>query len=122
MGIMVHRLLQAALEKESMNHWNSKGVAKILDNCNLRKLAAKTLQESHSELHLSALIRKSGSIEVKGIVLAVLDHAVDVVILFMGIVRRLYLERRKRECLATAMHHPFQHTRDFTRASRKRRT
>lgn len=26
--IMVHRLLQAALEKESMNHWNSKGVAK----------------------------------------------------------------------------------------------
>ena len=58
----------------------------------MRKLAAKTLQESHSELHLSALIRKSGSIEVKGIVLAVLDHAVDVVILFMGIVRRLYLE------------------------------
>lgn len=63
-----------------------------MDNCNARKIAAKTLQESHSELHLSALIRKSGSIEVKGIVLAVLDHAVDVVILYMGVIRRLYLE------------------------------
>lgn len=91
--VMVHRLLQSALQKESMNHWNPKGVAKLMDNCNARKIAAKTLQESHSELHLSALIRKSGSIEVKGIVLAVLDHAVDVVILYMGVIRRLYLEK-----------------------------
>ena len=116
--VMVHRLLHAALEKESMNHWNAKGVAKylhpfllrllppsprlyinsllinnrLMDNCNARKIAAKTLQESHSELHLSALIRKSGSIEAKAIVLGVLDHAVDVVILYMGVIRRLYLE------------------------------
>jgi len=95
--VLVHRLLQVALEKESMNHWNPKGVAKLLDNCNARKIAAKTLQESHSELHLSALIRKSGSIEVKGIVLAVLDHAVDVVVLYMGIIRRLYLEKLAAE-------------------------
>jgi len=91
--VMVHRLLHAALEKESMNHWNAKGVAKLMDNCNARKIAAKTLQESHSELHLSALIRKSGSIEAKAIVLGVLDHAVDVVILYMGVIRRLYLEK-----------------------------
>lgn len=26
--VMVHRLLQSALQKESMNHWNPKGVAK----------------------------------------------------------------------------------------------
>nr|CAG4642432.1 EOG090X047D [Evadne anonyx] len=91
--VLVHRLLQSAIAKESMNHWNAKGVAKVMDNCNARKIAAKTLQESHSELHLSALIRKSGSIEVKGIVLAVLDHAVDVVLLYMGVIRRLYLEK-----------------------------
>jgi hypothetical protein len=38
------------------------------------------------------LIRKSGSIEVKGIVLAVLDHSVDVVLIYLGIIRRLYVE------------------------------
>lgn len=65
---------------------------RMLDNCNSRKLAAKALQETHSELHLANLIRKSGSIEVKGIVLAVLDHSVDVVLIYLGIIRRLYLE------------------------------
>jgi stage V sporulation protein SpoVS len=53
---------------------------------------SSTSQETHSELHLANLIRKSGSIEVKGIVLAVLDHSVDVVLIYLGIIRRLYIE------------------------------
>ena len=65
---------------------------RLLDNCNSRKLAAKALQEQHSELHLANLIRKSGSIEAKGIVLSVLDRAVDVVLLFLGVIRRVYLD------------------------------
>lgn len=64
----------------------------MLENCNAKKLAAKELQEQHSELHLANLIRKSGSIECKGIVFSVLDRAVDVVFLYLGLVRRLYLD------------------------------
>ncbi|EFX69639.1 hypothetical protein DAPPUDRAFT_328941 [Daphnia pulex] len=56
------------------------------------KLAAKSLQETHSERHLANLIRKSGSIEVNGIVLAVLDHSVDVDLIYLEIIRRLYIE------------------------------
>ncbi|XP_046461080.1 DIS3-like exonuclease 2 isoform X2 [Daphnia pulex] len=91
--ILVHRLLDAALEQESLDHWEQSVVKRLLDNCNSRKLAAKALQETHSELHLANLIRKSGSIEVKGIVLAVLDHSVDVVLIYLGIIRRLYIEK-----------------------------
>ena len=64
----------------------------MLENCNAKKLAAKELHEQHSELHLANLIRKSGSIECKGIVFSVLDRAVDVVFLYLGLVRRLYLD------------------------------
>lgn len=67
---------------------------RMLENCNSRKLAAKTLQEKHGELHLANLIRKHGSIEVKGIVIAVLNHSVDVVFLYLGIQRRIYLDVR----------------------------
>lgn len=63
-----------------------------LSHCNKRKLAAKTVQELHSELHLAALLRQSGSVEVKGVVLHVHDHSVDVVFFYLGIVRRVYLE------------------------------
>nr|CAG4648586.1 EOG090X047D [Polyphemus pediculus] len=90
--ILVHRLLSASLEGNQLD-WHFKTVGKQLDNCNDRKLAAKTLQDAHSELHLSAFIRKSGSIEVKGIVVGVLDHAVDIVFLYLGITRRVYLEK-----------------------------
>uniref|UniRef100_A0A0P6GI32 DIS3 exonuclease 2 n=1 Tax=Daphnia magna TaxID=35525 RepID=A0A0P6GI32_9CRUS len=91
--ILVHRLLNAALEQEALDHWNQNIIKRLLDNCNSRKLAAKALQDTHSELHLANLIRKSGSIEVKGIVLAVLDHSVDVVLIYLGIIRRLYIEK-----------------------------
>ena len=70
------------------------GPIRELENCNNRKLSAKALQDVHSEMHLSALIRKTGPIEVKGIVLSVLDHSVDVVLLYLGIIRRLYLDVR----------------------------
>ena len=63
-----------------------------MDNCNQRKLAAKTVQDAHAELHLANLVRRSGFIEVKGIVLNVLDHSVDVVLVYLGIVRRLYFD------------------------------
>nr|CAG4643126.1 EOG090X047D [Ilyocryptus agilis] len=91
--ILVHRLLIAALKQESMEHWQQTAVKKILDNCNDRKLAAKALQDLHSELHLANLIRKCGSIEVKGVVLSVLDHSVDVILLYIGLARRVYLEK-----------------------------
>nr|CAG4650070.1 EOG090X047D [Sida crystallina] len=91
--ILVHRLLSAALTQHPMGHWNQNLVKKQLENCNSRKLSAKALQDLHSELHLSALIRRNGSIEVKAIVFSVLDHAVDVVFLYLGIVRRLYLDK-----------------------------
>lgn len=38
--------------------------------------------------------------EAKGIVLAVLDHSVDVVFLYLGIIRRLYLDVQSIYCLA----------------------
>nr|CAG4647808.1 EOG090X047D [Moina brachiata] len=91
--ILVHRLLNAALEQESLDHWQQDYVKKQLDICNQRKLAAKTLQDAHGELHLANLVRRSGFIEVKGIVLNVLDHSVDVVLVYLGIVRRLYLDK-----------------------------
>nr|CAG4641601.1 EOG090X047D [Eurycercus lamellatus] len=91
--ILVHRLLDAALEKNPMEHWEPSTVKKLLDNCNSRKLAAKALQDQHSELHLANLIRKSGCLEVKGIVLSVLDRSVDVVLLYLGVIRRLYFDK-----------------------------
>lgn len=38
------------------------------------------------------MVRRSGFIEVKGIVLNVLDRSVDVVLVYLGIVRRLYFD------------------------------
>lgn len=120
--ILVHRLLSAALEQEELDRWDQKVLktyvlpfslpfslslemwscgywifeqyhpSRTLDNCNSRKIAAKTLQEKHSELHLANLVRKSGSIDVKGIVISVLDRSVDVVLIYLGIIRRVYLD------------------------------
>nr|CAG4638373.1 EOG090X047D [Cyclestheria hislopi] len=91
--ILVHRLLSAALEKKDMKHWEPVVLKKLLGNCNDKKLAAKSVGELHSELHLSALLKRSGPLEVKSVVVGVLDHAVDVILLHIGITRRVYLDR-----------------------------
>jgi len=90
--ILVHRLLDHAV-RGTTPQWIGEMVQRLCNHCNDKRLAAKRVSESSAVLFLGLFIQQSGSINQVGAVMNVLDHAVDVIIVELGIVRRVYMDR-----------------------------
>ncbi|CAG0897653.1 unnamed protein product [Darwinula stevensoni] len=91
--VLVHRLLAASLGYTQRPTWDPYVVQRVAEHCNTRKEAAKRCSEMSSELFLAAYVRQCGPVYAKGMVLAVMDHSLDVLIYQLGIVKRVYLDK-----------------------------
>lgn len=91
--IMVHRLLSAALEEAEPPPCRPDIVEKQCDLCNNRKTAAKRVSEMSADLFFAIFLRSCGRLEERGMVMAVLDKAFDVLVLGLGVVKRVYCEK-----------------------------
>eukprot|EP00794_Sanderia_malayensis_P004691 gene4691-5306_t len=88
--IMVHRLLSSALDE---NISVKKGVVELQQQaevCNDKKAAAKRVQELSGELFLNVYVRQVGELYETAVVIGMLDSAVDVLLLRVGLVKRVY--------------------------------
>ena len=90
--ILVHRLLDAAVTGRHPS-WSPASVEQNSQHCNDKRLAAKKVGEASAELFLSVFIAECGPFNQAGVVTAVMEHAVDVLIIQMGVVKRVYVDR-----------------------------
>jgi len=90
--IMVHRLLDAAITMRRPD-WDPVEVQQATEHCNDKRLAAKRVGEASGELFLALFIAECGPLSQPGVVVQVMDHSLDVLILEMGVVKRVYVDR-----------------------------
>ena len=90
--IMVHRLLDAAITMRRPS-WDPVEVQQATEHCNDKRLAAKRVSEASGELFLALFIAECGPLSQPGVVIQVMDHSLDVLILQMGVVKRVYVDR-----------------------------
>ncbi|KOX79198.1 DIS3-like exonuclease 2 [Melipona quadrifasciata] len=83
---VVHRLLYSTLENVEMpKEWTKKLCKSIAANCNIKKYRAKIAQERSSELYFTYLIDLKGPMITMGIVLAVNENFVNVILCQFGL-------------------------------------
>ena len=92
---MIHpnRLLAGICDDRCPNPYDTYHVQKISEHSNVRRTAAKRIQEKGSELFLALFIRRAGELLERGVVIGVLDKALDVLVLRLGIVKRAYMDK-----------------------------
>ncbi|XP_063604806.1 DIS3-like exonuclease 2 isoform X3 [Penaeus indicus] len=93
--LIVHRLLAAVIDPARCRkpEITNKAVNKKAEHCNDRKQTAKTLQEISSELYMALFIKRAGEMVEEGMVMAILDHSFDVLVLNIGMVKRVYTDK-----------------------------
>jgi len=90
--ILVHRLLDYAVRGEEPA-WDGWMVQQQCILCNDKRLAAKRIGEESALLFLSLFIAESGPIHQVGSVVGVLDHAIDILLVNLGITKRVYVDK-----------------------------
>jgi len=90
--ILVHRLLDHAV-RGTKPTWDQSLTQHQCNLCNDKRLAAKRIGEASAELFLGLFVAESGPISQVGSVVNVLDHALDVLLVELGITKRVYLDR-----------------------------
>ncbi|XP_033115208.1 DIS3-like exonuclease 2 isoform X2 [Anneissia japonica] len=88
--IIVHRLLAASVYAAAAPTRDAQVIELQAKHCNERKTASKKVQEMSAEMFLAVYIKECGPLEENGMVMAVLDRSVDVLILSIGVVKRVY--------------------------------
>lgn len=91
--IIVHRLLAASLGYCQPPNIEMKALQKLVDHCNDMKYTGKRVNEISSELFLFLFIKECGSLEEQAMVMGVMDHSFDVLLLRMGVVKRVYCDK-----------------------------
>ena len=90
--ILVHRLLDAAVIRKSPG-WSPVSVEQLSQHCNDKRLAAKKVGEASAELFLAVFIAECGPLTQPAVVTGIMDHSVDVLVLQLGVVKRVYADR-----------------------------
>ncbi|KAH7719829.1 RNB-like protein [Aphelenchoides avenae] len=93
--LMVHRLLAATLGYAPPPEHTPDEVEKIAKHCNDRKVAAKQVSEASDDMFFGLFVKESGTFETVGVVVAVMDGAVDVLLVKYGIIKRIYANKLK---------------------------
>ncbi len=96
--VIVHRLLQAALEGERLEGMSVAGASAAAEVCNAKKLAAKAASDDSAGLYLGLFIRQSGPLREKAMVVNVLDHSVDCLVFAFADTKRVYMDKLEPAC------------------------
>ncbi|XP_067140544.1 probable exosome complex exonuclease RRP44 isoform X2 [Centruroides vittatus] len=91
--IIVHRLLAASLGYRPPPAYESRVLQRLVNHCNDMKYTGKRVNEISSELFLFIFVKECGPLEEKAMVMGVMDHSFDVLILRMGVVKRVYCDK-----------------------------
>lgn len=93
--VMVHRILAAIVDpgKGQPSIRTQLELQRITERCNDRKQTSKVVQEVSGELYLCLFIKQIKEMDEEAMVTMVLDHAFDVLILRMGVIKRVYLDK-----------------------------
>ncbi|XP_066911214.1 DIS3-like exonuclease 2 [Clytia hemisphaerica] len=91
--VMVHRLLTASLDKSFVVEADVDQLQTQSDHCNDKKWAAKKASEQSSLLFFAVYLLECGPLMEKGVVVGVLDKAVDVLCTRVGNVVRAYMDK-----------------------------
>lgn len=86
--------MDAAIKNDELA-WVPQTIEMLANHCNDRKLAAKTVSDKSAEMFLSLFIRQAGPLVVDGVIIQVMDHAMDCVLSNMGITKRVYVNRNE---------------------------
>ncbi|CAH2091180.1 unnamed protein product [Euphydryas editha] len=88
--IMVHRLLAASLSYRDLSTWDVDKVCMIAAQCNKQKYNAKKAGELSTELYTLKYIELYSPIFTEAIVVEVGEKYIDVIIVAMGLNRRIF--------------------------------
>ena len=91
--VMVHRLLTASLDKSFEVKKDAEELQCQADHCNDKKWAAKKASEQSSLLFFAVYLLECGPLVEKGVIVAVLDKAVDVLCTRVGTTVRAYMDK-----------------------------
>ncbi|XP_076061919.1 uncharacterized protein LOC143037493 isoform X9 [Oratosquilla oratoria] len=93
--VIVHRLLAAAVDTSHspVPQASQHKVQQFAEHCNDKKQTSKTVQELSSELYLAQFIRQVGEMCEEAMVMGVLDRSFDVLVLRLGVVKRVYTDK-----------------------------
>jgi protein SSD1 len=95
--VMVHRQLEAVLTNAEKFPMDAEGIAKIAQQCNVKRDAAKLAQEQSDHLFLCLLIHdltvRYGPVIRQATVMGVLDAAFDVIVHEFGIEKRVHVDQ-----------------------------
>ncbi|XP_063408810.1 DIS3-like exonuclease 2 [Mytilus trossulus] len=88
--VVVHRTLAAALDNSELSEKSTVAIQSIAENCNDRKNNAKQVSDLSEELFFAVFVKTTGPLEMKGMVMTVLDKSFDVLLLNIGVKKRIY--------------------------------
>ncbi|CAH1240354.1 DIS3L2 [Branchiostoma lanceolatum] len=88
--VLVHRLLGASLGCGPNVEKSAEELQGMTDHCNDRKDASKRVQEASADMFFACFVKECGPLEEDGMVMGVLDQAVDVLVWRLGVVKRAY--------------------------------
>ncbi|EST06187.1 Nucleic acid-binding, OB-fold [Kalmanozyma brasiliensis GHG001] len=95
--LMVHRQLEAVLAEQDKFPVDREAMAKIAQQCNVKKDAAKLAQEQSAHLFLCLLVHdltmRYGPVVRTATVMGVLDAAFDVIVPDFGIEKRVHVDQ-----------------------------
>lgn len=95
--VMVHRQLDAVLQGQDKFGVDREGIAKIAQQCNVKRDAAKFVQEQSQHLFLCLLVHdltvRYGPVVRQATVIGVLDAAFDIVVPEFGIEKRVHVDQ-----------------------------
>ncbi|KAI6244124.1 DIS3-like exonuclease 2 [Aphelenchoides fujianensis] len=93
--IVVHRLLASSLGYAPPPDYTPMQLERVCVKCNDKKVNAKTVSDMSAEMFFGLFVREAKRLETVGVVVGVLDAAVDVLLVKYNIVRRVYTNRLK---------------------------
>ncbi|KAK7018029.1 DIS3-like exonuclease 2 [Halocaridina rubra] len=93
--VLVHRMLAAVIDpvRYQPTVRGQLQLQKITDRCNDRKQTSKIVQELSCELYLALFIKQINEMDEEAMVTMVLDRSFDVLLLKMGVIKRVYIEK-----------------------------
>jgi len=93
--VFVHRLLAAAVDPKrySLPEVTDDQLDRIVSKANEKKVSAKQAGEHSMELYLAELVKKVGEIKTSGMIIGVLDKALDVYIPEFATIKRSYVDK-----------------------------
>ncbi|CAL2036336.1 unnamed protein product [Caenorhabditis brenneri] len=95
--VIVHRQLAASLGYNEKCDRDPEEIQNICTRCNDTKQASKEASEESATLYFGVFIHSVGKMTCQAVVLGVMDLSFDVLVVEYGVVKRVYVDKMKRE-------------------------